>query len=212
MRIPVVLAAGAAVIAVTVAVTLFRSPSAVIASNSIGNVGYIGTAIGGVSGVCQTDETLPRGTSQITLFLESVFGPKLVVEASRDGRVLARGTKGVGWTGGSVTIPVKRVRSTVSGVKLCVRIGTGSERVSQLGGPAPKRLTMRTSAGHPLAGRMRVEYLRAGNQTWWALLLQVARRIGLGHALAGGWVAVLLATIMLAAAGLSSWLAIRELQ
>ena len=38
---------------------------------------------------------------------------------------------------------------------------------------------------------MGIEYLAAGQGSWWSRLVAVSRRLGLGHALTGTWVALL---------------------
>ncbi|HEY7960537.1 MAG TPA: hypothetical protein VID29_01335 [Solirubrobacteraceae bacterium] len=209
MRPPIVLAAGLALVALAMGATMFGKPRRLLDNNAISNSGFLGYAEGSTVG-CQENETLPRGTSAVTLFLEAVFGPKVTVTAQRAGRTIARGAVGTGWTGGSVTIPIAPTPRTTSRVKVCFSLGPGNEEVSELGNLTPANLALIGGEGKRLRGRMRIEYLADGEKSWWSLALQVARRMGLGHALTGTWVAFLLALLMLATASLTSWLVLRE--
>ena len=56
----------------------------------------------------------------------------------------------------------------------------------------------------------RSEYLAAGNRSWWSRILEVARHMGLGHALTGTWVVGLIAALMVAVGGLAIRVALRE--
>jgi hypothetical protein len=210
VRTPLVLAAGLLLIVIAIGITMLHSPYRLLASNNVENKAGIGSAEG-VSQACQSYETLPRDTSAITLFLEAIYGPKVILTAFAGRRVITRGSIDPGWTGASVTVPIKPIRQTTSGVKLCIALGPGREVVSPLGNAAPPKLAM-VSEGHSLLGRMRVEFLRQGNRSWASLTLPTARRLGLGRALTGTWVALLLAALMLTAAGAASWLVLRELR
>ncbi len=61
-----------------------------------------------------------------------------------------------------------------------------------------------------LPGRIAVEYVRAGSSSWWSLVPSVARRMGLGRAWAGTWVAAMVALLMVTGIVLASWLTLRE--
>ena len=210
-RVSLALAAGLVLTAVAMAVTLSGSPTTLAGTNSVPFEGEVANTNGDAS-ACQAGETLPAGTSAIRLSLEAVIAPSVSVQAVSDGRVVARGVRGSGWTGGTVTVPVRPVvRRAVHDVTVCFKLGPTREIVTiegQLTNPA----SAARGEGAALPGRMRIEYLRAGRSSWWSLALPTARRLGLGRAWAGSLVALLLATLMGALVALCSWVLLRELR
>ncbi len=209
----VALAAGLTLTAIAIGVVLSRSPPAVTRSTPMtAAVGFGTSALG--ARICQSGEVLPRSTTAIRVWLEAVIGPPVSVEASSGSHLLTRGTRGPGWTTGSVTIPVRTVTRTVSHVTVCVNVGRPREPIGLHGvrtatavaafdrqGPLPRtaRAPPRYREG-PLPGRIVIEYLRPGNSSWWSLATSVARRMGLGRAASGTWIAVLAIVLMLALA------------
>jgi hypothetical protein len=210
-RVSLALGAGLALTVVTVAVMLSGSPATLAGTNSVPFVGEVANTNGDAS-ACQASETLPRGTSAIRLSLEAAIGPSVSVQAVSGGRVVARGVRGSGWSGGTVTVPVRPVVSrAVDGVTVCFKLGPTREIVT-IEGQLTKPVSAARGEGKTLPGRMRIEYMRAGRNSWWSLALPTARRLGLGHAWAGSWVALLLATLMGALVALCSWVLLRELR
>jgi len=120
--------------------------------------------------------------------------------------------RGSGWTGGTVTVPVRPVVGrAVHNVTICFKLGPTREIVT-IEGQLTKPAVAARGEGAALPGRMRIEYVRAGHSSWWSLALPTARRLGLGRAWAGSWVALLLATLMGAVVALCSWVLLRELR
>jgi hypothetical protein len=89
--------------------------------------------------------------------------------------------------------------------------GNGNESVELLGEQTSGALAARGQHG-PLPGRVRVEYLRPGDASWWSIAPEVARRMGLGHAAAGTWSVLLVLALMGCVVVLCSRLILRELQ
>jgi len=56
-----------------------------------------------------------------------------------------------------------------------------------------------------------IEYLRPGESSWWSLATSVARRMGLGRAETGTWVALLAILLMVAVGGAMSRVILKEL-
>jgi hypothetical protein len=206
--VKVTLGAGIAIIVALGALTLSHSPPLVV---------RVGTraldirplAVTDVK-ICQGNEVLPAGVSAIRLALGAYFGSKVRVEASVGGKVLTRGTRGPGWTGNSVTVPVAPLKRSASPVKLCFEAAPNSELVYVVGTEASKREAA-VWRGQSLGGRVGVEYLASGQGSWWSRVLAVARRMGLGHALTGTWVVLLVAALVASVGLLAVRLVLREL-
>jgi hypothetical protein len=207
----VALAVGLALIAVAVAVVLSGSPQVLAGTNGVEPAAKALTSVPGSGSGCQANETLPAHTSAIRLSLEASAGPRVAVNVRSGNTVITHGEGTQGWLGQVVTIPVKGLDRTVRHATVCFSFTGANERVSFLGVPTPKRSAAR-SGGRALRGPISIEYLRPGGSTWWSLALSTARRMGLGRAWAGTWVALLVAGLMAAGVALASWLAVRELR
>jgi hypothetical protein len=207
----IALAVGLGLTAAAIGATLSGSPPSVAATNGISGETTIGTTRQSVS-ACQAGEVLPAGASAIRLAFVAEIGPPVTVTALSGKRVLAHGTRGAGWSGGVVTVPIRpRVSRTTPGVTVCFALGPTVEPLRISGENAPAALALSTPSGERLPGRMRVEYLRPGSASWASLLPSVARRMGLGHAWDGTWIVFALLGAMASGATLASWLVLREL-
>ena len=191
------------------ALTLTRSPPRVVRASSLGQA-TVASTIADAS-FCQAGEALPAGVSGIRLSVWAFFGANIRVTVFSGSRTLAAGRRGPDWTGSTVTIPVSPLSHAVSPVKVCVNVGPNSEVLYFTGSEAPGSAAAVTSTGEPLAGRLGIEYLAAGDRSWWSRILEVARHMGLGHALTGTWVVLLIAALMAAVGGLAVRVALREL-
>jgi hypothetical protein len=206
--VKVTLGVGIALIAIVGAYTLTRSPPRVVrASPPVQSP--VATTIAGAS-FCQGGETLPAGVSGIRLAIWAFFGANIHVTVSSGSRTLTAGRRGPDWTGSTVTVPVTPLRHAVSPAKVCIDVGPNSEVLYFMGRESPRSVAAVASTGEPLAGRLGIEYLAAGNRSWWSRILEVARHMGLGHALTGTWVVLLIAALMVAAGGLAIRVALRE--
>jgi hypothetical protein len=198
-----------ALVVVLGAVTLTRSPPRVVGGSARGE-DVLGSTVGNAA-ACQTGEVLPRGVSAIRLWLEGEFGPPVLVRAYSGSRLLTEGRRGAGWTASGVTVPVTPLQRTVSGVKLCFAAQPNSERLQLYGVSTGAREAAVGAGGQPLTGRMTVEYLAPGGGSWWSRALSVARHMGIGRAVSGSWLALLVAALMAAVLVLATRLAWREL-
>jgi hypothetical protein len=208
-HVKVTLGVGIALLLVVGVVTLTHSPPRVV---------RVGTRISGLVGtmitpaeVCQSNELLPADVSAIRVAAGSYFGPGVRVSVFAGSRLIAQGSQGPDWTGTSVTVPVRPLGQPAAHVRLCINIGSNSELVFFKGGAAARRETAEYGPGAPLGGRVQVEYLAAGQSSWWSQLLHVARHMGIGHALSGTWVVLLIAALVAAVGALAVGLTLREL-
>lgn len=210
-RAAVTLAAGLALVAIVLLVTLSGSPTVVVRTNGT-PAGEPIREIGSGVGACQSGELLPAGVSAIRLTLVANAGPRVTVTALAGSRVLAGGTASSGWTAGAVTVSVKPLSRAVAGARVCFKLGAAPEKVQVGGSRTSAAVAARYLGGGVLPGRFTVEYMRSGAGSWWSMLRTVARHMGLGRSPSGGWVALLVALLMGATLAAGSWLAVRELR
>ena len=85
------------------------------------------------------------------------------------------------------------------------------ETIELVGAPASESTAARARDG-VLSGRLRVEYLRPGAASWWSLAPEVARRMGLGRAPSGTWIALLVLVLMASIAAACARVILRELR
>jgi hypothetical protein len=199
-----------AMTATAVAVTLSHAPSTVVGTNAVPLETDLGQTKG--AAICQAGETLPSETSAIRLSLEAVIGPAVKVYVLAGKRVLTSGSRGSGWTASSMTVHVKPLAHAASKLTLCFVVSRTRIHVDLLGAQTGPEMAARLLGERRLPGRIRAEYLRAGHASWWSLLLPVARRMGLGRAVAGTWIALLVLLAMLLLTLVVSWLICRELE
>ncbi|HEY7962356.1 MAG TPA: hypothetical protein VID29_10575 [Solirubrobacteraceae bacterium] len=210
MRIQVVLAAGVLLIAALLGLTLSRRPLIPIGVSGPANPEGL-TVVSAGTRVCQSNEVLPRATTAIRLALDVALGPAISVQARSGAHVLTQGSVDSGWRGRDVTVAVGRVPRTTPHVELCFAIAPSSEPVGLLGVPTSAATAAR-NANAKLPGRVGIEYLRPSGRSWWSLALGVLRRMGLGRAPAGTWIALLVGALMASAALAASWAVLRRLR
>ncbi len=182
---------------------LSDAPVRVLGSNAV-PAGNIGLAMGTGNSTCQSGGTMPQGTTAVRLELEGRVGPTVTVLVLAEGEALAR-TRVAGWTGGDLTVPIAPAAQATPGVRICFAIGRSRAFVLLIG------REMRAGPHGARAFRSRIEYLALDRRSWWSSIAAVARRIGLGRAPGGTWVALLLVALMLAVAALAWYLCMREL-
>jgi hypothetical protein len=207
--VKVTLCVGVALLVLAGALTLTRSPPHVVRVGA-GATGS-GPAFAGDQEICQPNEVLPAGVSAIRLAVGAYFGSPIHVKVTSGLQVLTEGDRGPTWTGTSVTVPVTPLRYSASHVKLCIDVGPNSELIFIKGVASPVRETAVLGNGQAIGGRIGVEYLAAGQGSWWSRILTVARHMGLGRAFSGTWVALLVAALMAAVGVLAVSFTLREL-
>ena len=139
--------------------------------------------------VCQNQEVIPENTTGVQLFLAGsrTAGARLRVVALDAGeQPITQGALIRGATG-AIVVPTKRVSFSRVNATLCI---TARGRVpndwSLVGQPGPiGRLAV---DGRPVPGIIRIDYLRPGNETWFALLPTIAHRFAVTKAWwVGAW-------------------------
>jgi hypothetical protein len=209
MRVEAALAAGLALIAAAVLLTLLHVPLTAAHTDLGAKHNLVKTVK--PAAACQAEESLPAGTTAIRLSLASALGPRVAVKVFSGTRILTQGAVPAGWSSGSVTVPVKPLAQTVTPVKVCFALASINGVVSMQGFSTSRAVAARSEEG-VLPGRMAIEYLRPGGASWLSQAESVARRLGLGRAASGTWNALLVLTLAGAFITLSSWLVLKELR
>lgn len=222
-------AVGLLVLAGTAALVLTESPPRLVSISAPGQKALssygvnVLTTTSGHHTFCQSDEVLPSGISAARLSLWGFFGSRVHVAAFQGKRLVTEGTHDANWTSDSVTVPVRPLRHSVSKVVVCVEIGPTSEPIYLEGPNTTKAAAVFTSGGlkgpllsasagrQLLNGRVVIEYLTPGRRSWWSQVLEVARRMGLGRAYSGTWIALLVALMMAGVGFLAIRLSLQEL-
>jgi hypothetical protein len=212
MRGPrIALAAGLAFLGIAVGLTLLHSPMVVAGTNRpAGEPEETVGATNHSAGYCQAGERLPQGSSAIRVWLGAIYGPRVRVEVSSNGRSVTGGESPSGWVGGEVTVPVKPLPRATADAVVCVSFRLREEWVILQGNATRPAIAARHD-GAPIAGRVWLEYLRPGTRSWASLVGSTARRTGLGRALAGTWIVILALALLVATLALASSLILREL-
>ncbi len=204
----IALAAGLALTAIAIVLTLLGSPITVAASNKPpSQQEELVASTSRSASYCQAHELLPRATSAIRVWLAAAYGPRVRVTVRSAGRLIAGGESRSGWSGGSVTVPVKPLPRAVSGVTVCASFRLRDETVIVGGSKASPAREGRPAS----AGRMWIEYLRPGAVSWASLVPAVIRHMGFGRAAPGIWVVFLALALVAALAALAASAVLRDL-
>jgi len=210
-RVSVALFAGLALLAAALILVLSGSPLVLARANPVPPDEPIVKA-GGGTGACQDGEAVPAHVTSIRLILVAVVGPRVHVTVGSGGRTLTSGTASSGWTSGAVTVPLAALDRPLGSARVCFALGGSAEAVEVGGSAAGPATAARTLDGRVLPGRFTVEYMKPGSASWWSSIETVARRLGLGHAPSGTWLAVILLLAMGAVVASACWLAVKELR
>lgn len=166
MAVRAVLAAGFALLLVALAVTLLQSAPRSSGSNYVPELEEV-AELRGPDRRCQDGEGVPADTGALRLLI-GTYGraaPALRVVVRRPGGgVVTSGARPAGGPEGHVDIPMQEVGRVVPGVRACVFVGGGGRTVL-----------------YGAAGRVRLEWLRPGSESWLELLPTVAHRFALGR-------------------------------
>jgi hypothetical protein len=205
------LAVGLALLSLAIGLAMLRAPMSVAGTNKVaGQPEELLTGTSRSASYCQAHETLPRGSTAIRIWLDAIYGPRVSVLVTSDGRMIASGQRGAGWTGGSVTVPVRPLSQTVSGVVVCASFRLRDETIVVQGNTAPAASSA-YDGGEAIGGRMWIEYLKPGELSWASLIPTVVRHMGFGRAAAGSWVVFLALALVACIAILTARLVSREL-
>jgi hypothetical protein len=205
------LAAGLTLTGVAVVAVLAHSPLKVAGTNSIPPSQYIELKENGKLSNCQQSGRIPQGISAIQVGTEGLFfSPAVTVKIFIGSHLLREGHQIAGGVSAPrVTVPVKRLGSTLNNARVCTTIGPALEPIRYYG--VPRHLS--TKPTNPLQVIMlQMRYLRPGPKPWWSFVSPIAYHMGLGRAPSGSWVVFLVLFLMLVVIIIASRLTLEELR
>jgi len=175
-----VIAVGLGAIAIAALVVLLQSAPRRSGTNLTTNTGFV-VPLGGGQQLCEPGELIPAGTGALRVAAAVARGSAPALEGTLQneaGAVIAAGRLHGRWRApGVIDIPVRPATRETAGGTVCVR-NLGAPPVS-FGGSTPDGSFVITIAGHPFDGRLRIEYMRPGSETWLALAPTLAHRFSL---------------------------------
>jgi hypothetical protein len=189
-------------------ILLQRSPRR-SGANLTSNRGFVIPVPGGQQ-LCEPGELVPADTGAIRLTARAggLPAPALGVDIRGPAGRIVSGRLGVGWRAGAIGIRVTRVASTVAAT-VCVT-NLGSKQVD-FGGSTPDSASVIQIAGRPFDGRLRIEYLRPGNESWLHLVPTLAHRFSLAKSdVLRHWAAIAAVVLALLAIALALWAVLGE--
>jgi hypothetical protein len=175
-----VLAAGLLALALTAAAVLMQRAPRRAGTNMVPDIGLTVT-VGPSQKLCQAGETLPPDTASLAIRAVASSEralPALRVLVSAGNRTAVAGALGAGRRSGTVWLALARVAGELDDATVCVS-DRGSEPVS-IGGAEVASADGATLDGTRLSGRMRIEYMRPGRESWLQLLPTLIHRLSLG--------------------------------
>jgi hypothetical protein len=208
--VALVLAIGLVAIAVAGVAILARSEPRRSGTNLISDSGFVIPLAAGRQ-LCEPGELLPGDTGGLRLAADSGgdAGPRLSVRVFSPQGLISSGELAPGWRSEAVSIPIRRVARTLPSAIVCLR-NAGSRPVS-FGGSAPASGFVIELAGKPFRGRLRIEYMRPGSESWLSLLPTLVYRFSLAKSdIARHWAWIAVIVLMLLAVGLAARTVLRE--
>ncbi len=155
---------------------------------------------------CQAEAVVPKGTAALRTFFRfrpSGPGGPVDITLRHADRVIASAHLPAGLSPGSPRASIARIRHETSSRVCFANRGT---RTVQFAGNLTPETGGNNPAGAKLPDVVRIDYTRAGNETWWTFAPVVAERFGLVKpSFVGRWTmyAALAAFALLCAGGLA---------
>lgn len=158
--------------------------------------------------LCQPAEPIPADAGAIAVDIAGGGDARVHVSLT-EAAVHAQGTLALGWRNGWVRIPLHPTTPRESGGTVCLRdLGPGPVA---FGGSVPYGASVDYVDDRGLGGAIRIEYLRAGSETWLQLAPTIAHRITLAKSRwLRGWAVPAALLLMLLAVVLAVRLVTRE--
>jgi hypothetical protein len=215
VRIRLAIAAGAVLIGVGLALSLFKSEAPFTGDNGREIQLPAGVAIPAAAAACQPEPQVPPGTGALRLTISSKGKPAgpLEVTVTHGGRTLASGRSRAGLVDGAVRIRIGAGAGNVKNARVCVA-NRGPRRVAVLGQEVPHGQGAHvTDPKQPQTRAMRIEWFEPTAETRLARAGDVAHRYGLMKAdWVGTWTFWVMLAVLVAVSAAGVALAAREVR
>jgi hypothetical protein len=187
MRVKVAIGLGLAIVGAGVLIALSLRAPREQGSNTRVELSGLAVSIPGHGKRCQYGEHVPGGTHALRIFASAVRPPDgpLDVTVARPGRrgvpphVVASARLPFGLSSLSTRAPLRpAVRRNLSDAQVCL-YNRGRQAVQAAGNLTPILGSGANPNGERLPDEARIDYMRAGKESWWSLSPTVAGRFGL---------------------------------
>jgi hypothetical protein len=205
-RIPaaIVLVVGMLAIATAATVILLQRSPRRSGANLTSNRGFVIPVTGGQQ-LCEPAELVPADTGAIRLTARAAGlpAPALGVDIRGPAGRIASGRLDGGWRPGAIGIRVTRTASTVAATVCVTNLGLNQV---DFGGSTPDSAYVIQIGGRPFDGRLRIEYLRPGSESWLGLAPTLVHRFSLAKSDAlRHWAAIAASVLVLLSIALALW-------
>jgi hypothetical protein len=199
VRVRVALALALALVAGALVLDMSRAAPRSAGTDHGVAVAFVASLAGGQE-LCQAQMVLPSDAQRLQVLIGTYGAPVPALAVRFLGaanRPIASGSVPAGAAEGEVTIPVSYPHGASVPGTLCIHVGPSAKTVIGGGdftpGPGSEQID-----GTPQPGRIAVDYLRQGSESWWQLLPTLSHRFGLGKAsFFGDWTLLVAALLLL---------------
>jgi len=213
VRVRALLAVALMVVAAVLVLDMSGRAPRLAGTDHTQSVAFVATMNSGQE-LCQPDMVLPPDTGSIKLLI-GTYGrpvPELIARfVAQNGATVASGRLAAGGGQGELSIPIG-YRGADSQVGTLCLAEQGGEKLAIAGAPFPAGSASATVGGSRQPGRIALDYLRPGEESWWQLLPTLDTRFGLGKSTVfGSWTLPVAALLLVGVWAAVVRLLIREL-
>lgn len=161
--------------------------------------------------ICQDGERIPAGTAalRVSILPESEPHASMALDVASEGGAPVATAGSYRWEGDAAVFALRRPVARERAGRVCVQVRThrrgGAVGLYGNPGAAPSA----TSDGSAIRARVRIDDLRAGRASWWALAPTIATRIGRTRPWLGSAAPLVAALLVLGSISTAAWLLVR---
>lgn len=205
------LAVAALVVAVGIAVVLSHTAARRSGADDV-TIAALVRRLHGAHRICQDGERIPAGTAALRVSIVPDSEPRaaMALDVTTEGGATVATAGRYRWHGDSAVFALRPAVARELAGSVCVQIRTRRRdgAVGLYGNPvaAPSSAT---DGGSAIEARLRIDDLRAGRESWWALAPTIATRIGRTRPWLGSAAPLVAALLVLGSISTAAWLLVR---